>query len=155
MNLIEGRQRERDLERQLKLTSAPDDAPEAATQPQHCTVAIFEVCAAAAEAARRGERGFERLLHDFTHALETGLAPGSGDSINRVSGCAELVAVLHGENDKALQPLRRRAAEFAQQHGVAVLCAAGHSHTPDELLERIYLRADEELTRIKNTAAAA
>lgn len=154
MNLIEGRQRERDLERQLKLGSDGADTAQSAAQPQHCTVAIFEVGAAAAEAARRGERRFERLLHDLTQALEGALRPGSGDSVSRVSGCAELIAVLHGEDDAVLEPLRRRAAEFAQQHGIALLCAASRSHTPDELLQGIFLRADEELTRIKNAAAA-
>ena len=155
MNLIEGRQRERDLERQLKLARGIEDAPAAAARPLHCTVAIFEVRGAATEAARRGERGFERLLHDFTLALESATQQGSGDSVNRVSGCAELVAVLHGEDDAALEALRHRADAFAQQHGIGVLCAASRSHTPDEVLERIFLRAADELTRIKHAATAA
>jgi len=149
MNLIEGRQRERELERTLRLAQADGTAP--STEPQHCTVAIFEVQGAAAAAARLGERAFERLLQGLAESLEHALRPGVGDSISRVSGCAELIAVLHGEETSpAFDTLRERAAAFERQHGLSVIAVASRSHTPDEPLERIFLRADEALTRAKS-----
>lgn len=151
MNLMEARHRERELERAVQMQgAAPAEPQQEASTSKHCIVAILEVEDAAGAAARLGERGFERLLQAFAESLEGCLQSGSGDSVNRVSGCAELVAVLHADEMSALDGLKQRKDEFEKTSGLRVLCAASRSETEGEQLAQIYMRADDERSRLKD-----
>jgi GAF domain-containing protein len=151
MNMIESRHRERELERAIKL-AANDGA--AHDEPSHCTVAIFEVQDVGEATRRLGERGFERVLQTLHDMLENTLRPKSGDSVSRVSGCAELVAVLHGEDTKeALTLLQDATSAFEEQTALRIVSASSRSQAADEALERVFLRADSALSAAKDAVS--
>jgi len=154
MNLLEARHRERELERALALAQPPAPAPEAPPPDlSHCTVAIFEVQDAADAVKQRGDRAVERALHQLERAFESRLRPGLCDSVSRVSGCAELIVVLHGtDTGDALRALHDCVPEFEYANGLRVLSAHGASGFANERLELVYLRADEALSALKGTA---
>ncbi|HEX6833756.1 MAG TPA: GAF domain-containing protein [Rudaea sp.] len=150
MNLIEAKNRERELERNVQLAPVAT----ADTTPQRlarCTVAIFEVSNAGAALNRMGERTFERVLQSLHDKLESNLPPDSGDSISRVSGCAELIAVLHSPaSSKPLRGLQEQIAAFEQETGLRIVSAHAESQDDNERLEQVYQRADEALTQAKD-----
>lgn len=154
INLLEGRQRERVLER-AKLHpprgGARDEAP-----PPRFAVALFEVPAFAELVAERGERIAEKTLHALDYALEGCLRPGSGDTVNRVTGSGEFVAVLHGDAAAGtLQRLRDAADAAAREAGLQVVVGAALSEDGHEAMEQVYLRADEALSAAKDEARGA
>lgn len=150
MNLLELRHKERELERAMQLTTpsapeAPIESP--SSNLSHCTVAIFEVQDVGAAVSRMGERTFERLVQRLEETLQAYLRPSSHDSVCRVSGCAELIAVLHGSDTiTALQALRERTVAFETETKLRVLTATGDSEFENEPLESIFQRADEART---------
>lgn len=154
MNLIEGRHREREFERAAQLASTGVHSQEASLDPADagfCRIAIFEVKNASDAVKQKGERAFERLLQALHETLERRMQPGSGDNISRVSGCAELIALLHGKDtEHALQVIRDGVSEFEQQTGLQILSAAAHSEFPNERLEHVFQRADSALTQVKD-----
>ena len=149
MNLLEGRQRDRVLER---ATLLPKAEPGSDRRPGY-TVALFEVQGYADLVRSKGERMSEKALEALDHALEAGLRRGI-DSINRVTGSAEFVAVLHGDDvHVVLKRLREAAARVAGSAGLEVRMGSAASADGTEPLERVYVRADEDLTADKNRAA--
>jgi GAF domain-containing protein len=159
MNLLEGRHRERELERAALLASVPVE-PMAASAPaveaRGYTVAIFELQHLAAANARLGERALERAMQQLDHDLDACLRRGSGDCVNRASGSAESIIVLHGDDvDATLQELRAVLPAFERQTGLQVLSAAAAAGTPHEPVGQVFVRADEALSRIKDERHAA
>lgn len=151
INLLEGRQRERVFARATLMPVAPAAAPaNDEPQPAGYTVALLEVQGWAALVAERGERMAERALQDLDAALEDCLGIGTRDTLSRVTGSAEFVAVLHGDGAHAtLACLRAAAAAFAEDSGLRVLSASADADA-GEALERVYLRADEALSAEKS-----
>ena len=143
MNLLEGRQRDRVLER---ATLLPKSEPGSDHRPGY-TVVLFEVQGYAELVRARGERLAEKALEGLDHTLEGGLRRGV-DSLNRVTGSAEFVAVLHGGDvAPVLQRLRAATDNIA---GLDVRIGSARAHDGNEPMERVYLRADEALTADKN-----
>lgn len=160
MNLIEGRHREREIERTVQLNSARATHEQIAEpireDASFCSITIFEVRNAGDAVRQRGERAFERLLQGLHEALEQRIHPGSGDSVSRVSGCAELVLLLHGKDTaQARQVILDGVAEFERETGLQILSATAHSEFPDERLEQVFHRADSALTQVKNVQASS
>lgn len=162
MELLEARHRERELEIAGLLapravpepTAAPDAAPAVATAVP-CTVAIFEVQDAAEAAHRSGERAFERALAQLEELLASALPTGHGDTANRVSGCADIVVLLHGKDTTdTLERLCSRLPAFEQETSLRVLYASAGSGRPDEPLYDVFERADTELTRVRIASRA-
>ena len=149
MNLIEAKNRERELERAVQL-AAPKTTNAPSPELSDCTVAIFEVRNVGATIDRMGEH-FERLLQSLHDGLESSLRPGSGDSVSRVSGCAELIALLHSPaNGEPLRALQDRVTTFERETGLQIVSAHSESEIPNEGLEKVFQRADQALTRAKD-----
>lgn len=150
VNLLEGRQRDRVLERATLVPLAPAWPANDDPQPAGYTVALLEVQGYATLVAERGERLAEKALHDLDAALEACLGIGTRDTISRVTGSPEFVAVLHGDEAPALfDCLRTAAADFAAASGLKVVAAAADADA-GEALEAVYLRADEALSTEKS-----
>jgi len=156
MNLLEGRHRERALQRAALLAEAPAAPVLAAGDVGYCTLLIVQAQALAACAERLGERAVERTLQSLDSLLEAALVPGYGDHVSRVAGSGELIAALHGRDTQArLQAMVQVLPAFERTHGIRLLHAAAHADRPDERVEQIYLRADESLSRLKDALAAS
>jgi len=147
VNLLEGRQRERVLERADLLGRARrDGAP--------FTVAVIELQDYAGLVARVGERHAEKLLARLDAALEAVLR--AGDRLDRVTHSPEYVAVLHGEDAaQALHDLEAAAHALEHDAPLRILVGSAAATAADEPVDRVYLRADEALSRAKGGAAAA
>ena len=151
INLLEGRQRERVLERAKLHPPRVGGKPEA--PPPRFAVALFEAQGFADLVAERGERIAEKTLHALDLALEGCLRPGGGDTVNRVTGSAEFVAVLHGDGAAGkLQQLHDAVDAAARAAGLQVLVGAALSGDGHEPMEQVYLRADEALSAAKDEA---
>ena len=150
INLLEGRQRERVLARATLVPVAPAAPANEELPPAGFTVALLEVQGWAALVQERGERMAERALHDLDATLEECLGIGGRVTLSRVTGSAEFVAVLHGEDAEAtLDCLQAGAAAFAEASGLQVLAASAAAGA-GESMERVYLRADEALSAEKS-----
>jgi hypothetical protein len=164
MTLLEARRREQDGERDAALAEAqaaetppvsvapgsimpPPPAP-----PAKRTVVLFELQDFAGAVRRMGERAVEREMQALVQALEAKIAAGAGDSINRVTGSNELIAVIHGDDVfTALQSLHDQASEFERQTSLQVLSAFAEAASPEERLDETFLRASEALSALKDT----
>ena len=162
MNLVEGRRRERELERDATLTrgtEAPVAANDGPEGPTECTIALFELQDFAGASVRHGERALERALEKLDRLLEAELRGhhglDMGHSVSRASGSAEIVAVLHGhDRESALARLRVALAGFQRETGLVVLSAIAERRAANEALGTLFQRADEALTEVKNSRAA-
>jgi hypothetical protein len=158
MHLLESSHRERSLERAALLssdTAAPMSSEIPAQTPQPtgagCTIAIFEVQDISSATAQPGERTLQRLEQLFEAAFE----PGSGDSVSRVSGNAELIVLLHGSQAPAtLQKLRDCLPAYERETKLRVLSAHSEQTHTQEPLETVFQRADEALTCEKDAYRA-
>lgn len=149
MHLLDARRREHEHEVEGALAQA--QAAEPAT-PGARTVALFELQDAAGTAARLGGRGVERALQAFEDRLATIVDAAAGDSVNRVSGSGELIAVLHGSGAGAtLQRLHDAQATLSAEHGLRFVAAAAVG-ADDEPLHAAFLRAEEALSTAKDAA---
>ena len=120
------------------------------------TVVLFEMQDYAGAVKRMGERVVERELERLADALSTRLDPAAGDSLTRVTGSAELIAVVHGDSVFAsLQGLQDQATAFEADTSLRVLSAFAESQQPGERLDDVFLRADAALSRRKDEARAA
>ena len=145
MNLMEARRTQREFERGAVLQPS---SPEAFAS---YTVALFEVQQFSALVRARGDRAVERLLHELDALIEPVLAPG--DSVNRVTGSGEYVALLHGDAAAAsVQALWSRMQAFTRASGIELLHGAASSASALESPESVYLRADGELGAAKDAA---
>lgn len=158
MNLMNGHQRERELQREAMLTSsaaettAAEPAP-AAPKDERCTVAIVEVQELAAVAERIGTRALERALHALDAALEGALDRVRGDCVNRASGSGEAILVLHrSDADATLAALREQLPDIEARTGLRLLLASAASSEDGESMAGVFLRADDELSRLKDAA---
>jgi len=154
MTLLDARLHEQQMERSALLAEAAHAEPAQAV-PTGYAVAIFQVQDLAGHAQRLGERSLERHLHELDQKLHEALRPGSGDSINRTSHSADFIAVLHGDDTSAAQTaLSGRFDAFTARTGIVVLAAAAAAESPGERMERVFMRADEALTQIKDARGA-
>lgn len=131
-------------------------APASARGATDYTVAIVELQDHAGLVERQGERATNRALDALDQALEACLPEGSGHTLNRVTGSAEFVAVLRGDEDDAgaiLERLRKEA-ERQRQAGLDLRIGFARSEAPNESMPAVYLRADEALSSEKDRRAA-
>jgi GAF domain-containing protein len=157
MNLLEARHRELDLERQLRLQALPAPPPSrepeapVIAEPQHFSVAVFEVQDYAGAVTRSGERSVERALQQLDRRLEACLEPGQGDALSRSTGSPESIVVLHGDDVAArLERLQAALPEFERQNGLRVMSAWARSQAPGDSLDLVFLRADSALSQAKD-----
>ena len=150
MNLMEGRRRERELERAVQLEPKVATSAEALNARPYA-IAIFEVQGFADLVAQHGGRSVERTLQEVDRLLASVLA--RGDSVNRVTGSGEFIALLHGETpEAALAALRGRFASLERELGARVLQGMAVADSPSESPEAVYLRADAQLGVAKDAA---
>ncbi|MGH8387324.1 MAG: GAF domain-containing protein [Pseudomonas sp.] len=151
MNLMEGRSRER--EQQVAAILEHGVAEETAAAPDAAgsyTVVILELQDLSAAAQRLGERGLDRQLQQLDQALEQCLQPERGDSINRVTGSGEFIAVLgSADAGETLAKLEQVARDTQQSLGVALLLGTASTHTA-EATTAVFLRADQALSAAKD-----
>lgn len=154
MTLLDARLQQQELERAVLLADASHaDAVAPVGIGASYTVAILQVQDLAGHAMRMGERTLERHLQDLERQLQERLAPETGDSINRTSHSADFIAVLHGADTHAVERALRDSAEaFAARHGMRLLSGSAAASTASDRIEQVFLRADEALTRAKDTA---
>ncbi|MDC8013540.1 GAF domain-containing protein [Tahibacter sp. BL] len=161
MTLLDARLRQQESERAAifaEVEASHAEAPERDDLAQAgggYAVAIFQVQDLAGHALKLGERTIERRLQDLERELHDALEPGSGDSVNRTSHSSDFIAVLHGDDTRGKErTLRDRVDAFAARHGMAFVAASAAAYGGAERIERVFLRADDELTRIKSEPAA-
>ena len=149
MTLLDARLHERELERAVAF------AESAAAHPgEPFTVMILQVQGMPEAVARMGDRAVERQLQALEQRFGAVLDARSGDSVNRTTDSPDFIAVLHAGAQETERRLRECAETFTREGGMTVLCASVTAEAPDDRIERVYLRADEALTRLKDEAAA-
>jgi hypothetical protein len=157
MNLLEGRHRERELERAALLatvTAAESSAPAPAVAASGYTLAIFELQDYAALVRDRGERTVERLLSRIEKALDTHLRHARGDSVSRVSASAELIVVLHGDDTApALAAMRAELPAIEREAQLRLISSEAEASPAGEPVAQVFLRADEALSKLKDELA--
>jgi GAF domain-containing protein len=148
MTLFEARRYRLENERAELLAQAaiPVEPPPVAVR---FSIALFELLDHAGSARRIGERAVERALQRLDDELHARLRPG--DSVDRVTGSAELIAVLHGDDTtEGLQALRECVAAFEADTGLQVLNAHADSESPEEKPQAVYMRAELALSAEKD-----
>lgn len=158
MNLLDGRQRERELELAAMLARAEPQPAAAAASAAACrySVAIFELQDLAGAAARLGERALERALHQLELAVDGKLDKARGDCVNRSSGSAEMIVVMHADDVAASwRELQAVVREFETRSGLRVASASAAATSAGEALTDVFMRADEALTDSKTALRAA
>ena len=158
MNLLEGRQREREIERAAALSAGSEasavEPPAAASTALPCTVAIIELQDYAGVVHARGERAVERILCRLESLVEAELQHVHGDCASRVSGGAEVVVALYGDHAAdALQAIRAQLPAFERDTGMRVLLATATAGSAGESASSVFVRADEALSRLKDAEA--
>lgn len=153
VNLMESRSRERE---RAVIAILDKGVPEALSAPQDntgaYTIAILELQDPCELSDRLGERGLERQLNQLDAALEQCLLPARGDSINRVTGSGEFVAVLgsHDANE-TLAALAKVASDVLANLGKPMLMGSAVS-IAGESTNGVFLRADQALSAAKDAA---
>jgi len=153
MALMEARSREREAAVTEILNQGLET--EAATAPETAgeySVVILELQDMDALAARLGERGLERQLQGIDQQLEQCLQPSRGDSINRVTGSGEFIAVLGAEHaPDTLAALQRVAEDLRHTLNAALLMGSAGTRS-GEPTAAVFLRADHALSTAKDIA---
>lgn len=147
INLLEGRQREHVLERASQLR-------EASPATGAYSIALFELQRFDRVVDAIGERRTEQLLQRLDQALEDALPAGRADSVNRSTGHAEFIAVLHGDAAATLARMRQAVEAVAVEAGVQVLVGVAEALDAEEAQERVFLRADAALSVEKDRLTA-
>lgn len=157
MNLLQARQHAHDQQVIEQLDqSRQQAAPLAPTQDAGYTVAILELQGLAGVVQQRGERGMEKELHALELQLEPLLDKARGDTINRVTGSGEFVAVLQGDDSQPrLQALQQALHDFQQRSGLCVLMGAAAAAQGQEATQWVFLRADAALSQAKDALPAS
>ncbi|WP_440225084.1 GAF domain-containing protein [Dokdonella sp. MW10] len=180
MNLFENRHREHEAQRlhaleagvaaaqsaaTVEVSSATPPAvpasPAAPSAPAPAAgggyrIAVFELQDHADRVKALGERGVERALQQLEHALDGALRHDLGDSINRVTGSTELVAVLHGTPAaETLAALRAVVDAQCRASDVCVLVGDAEATSASESTSRVFLRADDSLSDAKTAWRAS
>lgn len=153
INLVESRSREREQQVATILDQAVsvEDAP-APTSGGDYSVVILELQQLDEVARRVGERALERHLGQLDQALEQCLQLERGDSINRVTGSGEFIAVL-GTDDPAdtLGRIQLAAETITTALGTRLLIGAASTST-GESNNVLFARADRALSEAKDAA---
>lgn len=155
MSLFEARhqrlRREREDLLQEALAKPREAPPQAAANPY--TVVLVEVMDAAGAARTLGTRVFEATLQRFAEDLQARLQPG--DSVDRVTGSHELIAVLRGEEIAAgMRMLADGVAAFEHETALRVVCADASAASAQEDVMAVYLRAERALSEAKDRLVA-
>jgi GAF domain-containing protein len=150
MALFEARHERLKREREEVLAAAMAPPPVADAAPaQEFTVVLFELMDAAGAARRLGERALEAHMQRLEELLHARLAPG--DSVDRVTGSHELIAVLHGaQADAHLGDLLEALAGFERDTGLRALQAHAQANSSQEPVTAVYLRAEVALAQAKD-----
>lgn len=112
-------------------------------------VVLIELLDAAGAARTLGTRVLEGLLQRLAEDLQAGLEPG--DSVDRVTGSHELIAVLRSADSAArLRQLTGAVAAFERETGLSVLCAEALAGSAQEDVMAVYLRAERALSDAKD-----
>jgi GGDEF domain-containing protein len=155
MTLMESRGRER--EQQVAAILDQGVAEETAVAPDAAgayTVVILELQDLSELAQRLGERTLDRQLQQLDQALEHCLQPDRGDSINRVTGSGEFIAVLGSDVvDDTVEKLQHVARETSRSLGTPLLLGAASTST-GEATTAVFLRADQALSAAKDALRA-
>lgn len=157
MALFESGKRKLEVERDGALATAETTAAAAPAPlvPTGFAVVLFELVDWAGATRRIGERAVERALQRLEDELQGRLRPGSGDSVNRVTGSPELIVMLHGDDvGEALAQLHAVIPGFERETELQVLTAHAVSESPGEKTELVYLRADIALSEEKDVYRA-
>ena len=156
MRLLQAREREHAQSVDDLLGQAPPAGASAPSQAPVYSVAILELQGLAAAVEKRGERVLEKELHALELVLQALLDRDQGDSVDRVTGSAEFVAVLHGHDSQdRQQALARALADFNQRSGLQVLMAVATAESGHEAATQVFLRADAALSVAKTAALAS
>jgi len=151
MTLMESRSRERGQEVAAILGhGVADEAALAPTAAGSYSVVILELQDLSALVQRVGERALDRHLQQLDQLLERCLEPARGDSINRVTGSGEFIAVLgtHDAGD-TLSKFEQVARDTTEALGSPLLIGAASSST-GEATPAVFLRADQALSAAKD-----
>lgn len=161
MALLEGhaRKHQEEVAKALKANAEaararklPAPEPEKPKAPIY-RVVILEVQRFATAVERMGERTVEKLLQSLDETFDACLRHELGDRINRVTSSPEFVAVVSGDDGEArVDALRRAAAAESGRGGLVVLVGSAVAASPEEAMEAVFLRADEDLSRQKDLA---
>lgn len=156
MSLFEARHQRLGKEREELLQEAlakplADPAQDAA---KPYSVVLLEVMDAAGAAQNLGTRAFEATLQRLAEELQARLH--AADSVDRVSGSHELIAVLRGEDAAAgVRALTDAVGTFERETGLSILCAEAPAVSAQEDVMAVYLRAESSLSEAKNRHFAA
>lgn len=127
----------------------------AGTHEAGYAVAILEVQDLAGAAARLGERALDKALAQLDKLLPALLDAERGDTLDRVTGSGEFIAVLHGADVAPVADrLREAAAAQAEALGLRLLMATARSERPDEAPHLVFARALAALSAAKDLAVA-
>jgi len=153
MNLMEGHGREREQQVSTILEQAVAvDGPTAPTTGGNYSVVILELQQLDDVARRVGERSLDRQLTQLDQALEQCLQLERGDSINRVTGSGEFIAVLGTDKpEDTLERFQRAAEPVTTALGTRLLIGAGTTST-GESNNALFMRADRALSEAKDAA---
>ncbi len=151
MSLFEARHQRLRREREELLAAALATpaavAAEVAAKP--FTVVLVELMDAAGAARLLGERVLERTLQRLVDDLHASLR--AGDTVDRVTGSHELIAVLHGDDTSvALLELTDAVSVFERETDLCVLCAESSAASVQEPVMAVYLRAELMLSKAKD-----
>jgi len=154
MTLMESRSREREQQVAAIIDQAgAGEAGPAAKGTGAFTVVILELQDLSALAQRLGERALDRQLQQLDQVLERCLQPERGDSINRVTGSGEFVAVLATDDSgETVEKFEQVARDLSQSIGAALLLGTASTQTA-EPPTTVFLRADQALSAAKDAAA--
>lgn len=150
--LLEGRGRERELEREAILQPVLI-APAAQVAPSHqpgYSIVILEVQDHAGLVGRIGERATDRTLQQLDHEIEQALDRGRGDVVNRVTGSGEFIVVLQGDDTRDTETKLQALATRYGEIGVSLLLGAAAAQHSGEATQHVFMRADEALSLRKD-----
>jgi GGDEF domain-containing protein len=153
MSLFEARHQRLRREREEVLAHAVAGAPaDPALGASPFTVVLVEVMDAAGAARTLGHRVFEHTLNRLAEDLQARLKPG--DSVDRVTGSHELIAVLRGDVPAGMRELTRAVTAFERETGLGALCAQASAGAKEDVMA-VYLRAELALSEAKDRHFAA
>jgi len=113
-------------------------------------VVILEVQDLATVERRIGHRLLERELEHLDRELEACLDQARGDSINRVTGSGEFIAVLGSDQASDTLAALQAVADDASSRLARPLLLGAAGGTGEESTSAVFLRADRELSARKD-----
>lgn len=141
------------IEARLQSPEAPralPPAPPVALLRSNFRVVILEVQELDQARLRLGERRLERFLQVLQERLEEAMRADSPDTVDRVAGSGEIIALLHG--DETADPMRKLLSivpGLLRGSGLRVLAGSAASRAPTDTLTEVFIRADQALARTR------